>query len=70
MINLFRFGLALVKFSDGVGVSGYFCCGGNFSFSGLKSSINFLIFIGQGVRDKFLDADAQIISNYIIFNFF
>jgi len=58
MIYLFRFGLALVKFSDGVRVSDYFCCGGKFSFSRLKSSINFVIFIGQRVRDKLLDADA------------
>jgi len=36
----------------------------------LKTSINFAIFIGEGVRDKFLDAQAEIVSGLVIFDFF
>jgi hypothetical protein len=36
----------------------------------LKTSISFTIFISEGVRDKFLDAQAEIVSGLVIFNFF
>jgi hypothetical protein len=39
------------------------------SLAGLKSSINFPVFIGEGVRDKFLDANAEVISGEAVLDF-